>query len=569
MTLGVKDINSAASGSFTYNHFSRISILQDTFTVEEQKRQKVFLKQKVKKVYDISRRCYHEHSGRDWDAAIVSEENNGIAHLLSTESDSVLDFSILSERTNIDSELQLFTPNVLGGNSSFNLAELNAQLALLLVEYFPGAHPSANFLTRLTLAIVPQMVQINQALDRYDHLGSPEESVGNFLKICNKLFPEIWIPHLSEAIKNMKSGQQILEKFEGRYSKVEAREAFEASVRRIIRRWSLLNYFPMVLIESLSFQIESSPENRISARDIHIIGSCELFKISFITLAIEVSKGLEKVINILIELNASNGLTNKTLIILLELLLECTVDSRAGEIMIGLDQTIKRWILFNETAEQSTRSIFQHWAGQTLENYNTQKQLEHKLKTDEEEDEADLMFDKWEVGKMFVNEIIQFIEPRNPTRARSDMFGWLTVFDDYHHSGSSQNNPQDPQFDFDTVSIRSIQLPPTSEPSRHASGKRETLRRWAMGKKSKMSEGYRRIKKRFQQAFHIHTTRALITSVRYYNAINGRKYEYHFPDETTEFTPDQCAQVQRITQKLYKREKRGRRKRDAVKVIFM
>ncbi|QLL33969.1 hypothetical protein HG536_0F02940 [Torulaspora globosa] len=569
MTLSLKDINSAATGSFTYNHFSRISILQDTFTVEEQKRQKLFLKQKINKVYDISRRCYHEHSGRDWDAAVVSEENNVVAHLLSTESDSVLDFSILSERADIDSDLQLFTPNVLGGNSSFDLAELNAQMALLLVEYFPGAHPSANFLTRLTLAIVPQMVRLNQALDRYDHLGSAEQSVGNFLHTCDKLFPKIWIPHLSEAIENMKSGQQILQKFDGRYSKVEAKDAFEPGVRRIIRKWSLLNYFPVVLIKSLNFQIESNSENRIAANDVYFIGCSELFKIAFITLAIEVSKGLEKVINILIELNASNGLTNKTLIILLELLLECTVDSRAAEIMIGLDRVVKRWILFKEAADESTRSIFQHWAGQILESYNAQKELEHKLRTDEEEDEADLMFDKWEVGKMFVNEIIQFIEPRNSTRARSDLFGWLTVFDECHHSSSSQNYSQDPQFDFDTVSIRSIQLPPTSEVPKHAYGKREALRRWAMSKKNKMSEGYRRIKKRFQQAFHTHTTRALITSVRYYNAINGRKYEYHFPDETTEFTPDQCAQVQRITQKLYKREKRGKRKRDAIKVIFM
>lgn len=569
MTLGVKDINSAASGSFTYNHFSRISILHDTLTVEEQKRQKLFLKQKVNKVYDISRRCYHEHRGRDWNAAVVSEENIGVAHLLNTESDSVLDFSILSERTNLDSDLQLFTPNVLGGSSSFNLAELNAQMALLLVEYFPGAHPSANFLTRLTLSIVPQMVQLNQALDRYDHLGSPEGSIGNFLQTCNKLFPEIWIPHLSEAIKNMKSGEEVLEKYEGRYSKVEARNAFEPGVRRIIRRWSLLNYFPMVLIESLNFQIESTSEKRLSGHNVYIIGCCELFKIAFITLAIEVSKGLEKVINILIELNASSGLTNKTLIILLELLLECTVDSRAAEILIGLDQVVKRWILFKETADGSTRAIFQHWAGRILESYDTQKEREHKFKTGEEEDEADLMFDKWEVGKMFVNEIIQFIEPKNPTRARSDIFGWLTVFDDCHHTGSSQNYSQDPQFDFDTVSIRSIQLPATSDVPKHPRGKREALKRWAMSKKDKMSEGYRRIKKRFQQAFHMHTTRALITSVRYYNAINGRKYEYHFPDETTEFTPDQRAQVQRITQKLYKREKRGKRKRDAIKVIFM
>lgn len=566
MTLSLKDINSAATGSFTYHHFSKISILHDSLSPEEQKRHKVFLKQKVSTVYDISRKCYHDHSGKDRDVEVVSQENKAIAHLLSTESDSVLDFSIIgSERDRVDSDLQMFTPNVVGADCSFDLAELNAQMALLLVEYFPGAPPNADYLKRITLAIIPQVVQVNQALDRYDHLGSPKKSVAKFLKTCNKTFLELWVPHLSESIRIMKSALQCLERYEGKFNKTESKGTIDPDTRKNIRRWSLLNYFPMVLIKSLSFNIECSYDHSINANDRYMIYTSELYKIAFITLAIEVSKGLEKVIHILIELEASDALHNRTMIKILELLLECTVDSRAAEIMIGLDQTIKKWIMFKETTDKTTRHIFHRWAEQVLESYNTQRALEYKLKNTEEEDEADLMFDKWEVGKMFINEIIQFIEPTDSTRTKSSLFGWLTVFDEFQNFTTSQ----EAQFDFDTVTIQSIPLPITTGSLTQTLGKREAIRRWASNKRNKVSEGYRRIKQKFQETFHMHTNRALITSVRYYNAINGRKYEYHFPDETTDFTPDQCAKVQRVTEKLYKREKRGKRKRDAIRVIFM
>lgn len=565
MTLNVKDINSAATGSFTYNHFSRISVLQDTFKVEGQKRQKLFLKQKVNKVYDVSRKCYTNHSGRDWNDEVGLEENRGIANLLNTENDSVLDYSILSERANIDSELQLFTPSVVGGDCSFDLSELNAQMALLLVEYFPGALPSANFLTRLTLSIIPQTVQLNQALGRYDNNGSSSKNIAKFLQTCNRLLTELWVPSLSESIRNMKSAIQILENFEGKFNKVELKGAFETEVGSIIRRWSLLNYFPVVLIKSLNFKIERNLDDTVTTNDCNMISSSELFKISFITLAIEVSRGLQRLISIFIDLKASNAFSNRSLICVLELLLECTVDSRAAEIMIGLDQVIKKWILFRETTDGSTRRIFHQWCQQILNSYKIQKQQEYELKNAEDEDEADLMFDKREVGKMFINEILQFIEPKASTRTRSNPFGWLTVFDEYYNENWSASNSgaQEP-FDFDTVSIQTI-----SEPPRRPLGRRAALKRWAMSKRQQVSEGCRRMKRRFQQAFHVHTTRALITSVRYYNAINGRKYERHFPDETSDFTPDQCAQMQRLTQKLYKREKKGKRKRDAIRVIFM
>lgn len=557
MTLTLKDINSAATGSFSYNHFSKISILQETYKAESHGSPDLILRQRFKRTHEKSCKRFTMSSGRDLCDARDLDENKLLAHLLSTDTDSVLEFSITSDRPHHDSEFQLFTPPMLEGNTLLTLEELNAQIALLLAEYCPRR--ATNFLSELTLTLITQAVQLNQAFARFKDIRSSDKNVTTFVQLCNKIMRDLWLRSLSNSIEHMHTMLLILERYEGQYNKVEVRETTDPGIGTVLRKWSLLNYFPPVLINSLKFKVESST---ICDEDCKMIANSELFKIAFVTLAIESSKGFAKMINILIELCAYESLTNHIVVNFLELLLACTIDTRVGEIMIGLEQVIKRWITGKESTEPLTRTIFHQWAQRVMITYKIQQEQEIRLNGTQ--DEADVMFDKWEVAKLFVSEILQFIQPEPTSQARSDTLGWLTVFDEYYDAASNPNDciREPSQFELDSISIKSI-------PQRRTTAKRDAIKRWASYSKDKVTQSCHRIKRRFQRVFHMHTNHALITSVRYYSALNGRNYEYHYPDETPGFTSDQCAHVQRLTQKLYKSEQRGKRKRDALRVIFM
>lgn len=564
MTLTLKDINSAATGSFSYLHFSKISILQDTFKVEGQSSTDLLLHQKLKKNHQRSCKRYVKHSGREFCDAKDVGESRLLAHLLNTDTDSVLEYSIQSDKPYHDSDFQLFTPPLLEGTRSLTLEELNAQIALLLAEYCPRS--STNFLSELTLSLITQAVQLNQAFGRFNGADTSDKNVTTFVQLCNKIMRDLWLRSLSNSIEYMHTMLEMLARFEGQYNKIETRTAADYGIETIIRKWSLLNYFPPVLIKSLNFKIESVPGYAITKDEAETISNHELFKIAFVTLAIESSRGFAKMINILIDLGAYESFTNHTVVNFLEILLACTIDTNVGEIMIGLDQLVRRWITVKDPTEPLTRTIFHQWAQRVLVSYRIQQEEDTRLQGTR--DEADLMFDKWEVAKLFVSQILQFIEPEPTSQARNDTLGWLTVFDEYYDAASGPDNThQEPAFDIDTTSINSVPHQPAAV-HRRAHGKRDAIKRWASYSKNKVTQGCNRLKRRFERVFHMHTNHALITSVRYYNAINGKKYEYHYPDETPTFKSDQCAKVQRLTQKLYKSEQRGKRKRDALRVIF-
>lgn len=562
MTLTLKDINSAATGASNFSHFSKISILPGTFKVVEHTSQGLLLGQRFRKNQDKSSDPQVDYSFPETCDRREKGENRLLTQLLSTDADSVLEYSIASDRAHRDSDFQLFTPPLFEGNYSLTLDELNAQIALLLAESFP--HNTTNFLSELALTYITQVVQLNQIFARLESTESSDKSVTVFVQLCNKIMRDVWLRSLTSSIDHMHTVLQILDRFDGQYSKLEVRKVCDHEIETIVRRWSLLNYFPPVVISSLNCEIEAIPGRKISKEERNMISKSELFRRSFITLAIESSKGFSKMLNILIDLDAYESFSHHTVLNFLELLLTCTVDTGVGDIMIGLEQTVKRWITAKDPTEPLTKTMFHQWAQKMMTNYKIQQ--EHEIMRNGTQDEADLMFDKWEVARLFVGEILQFVQPEPTSQARSDTPGWLTVFDDYYDATPSNEEPTD--FHVDSISIKSIQRPATKLNHRGQS-KRDAIKKWATRSKSKVTQSCHRFKRRIQRVFHMHTNHALITSVRYYNALSGKKNDNHYPEQTPSFASDQCAQVQRLTQKLYKSEQRGKRKRDALRVIFM
>lgn len=588
MTLTLRDINSADTGSFSYHHFSRISILNDTLTREGKNDKDVLFKSQIRQTYEEAHRSFLEYKGLNWVDAVRGGEDAKLGGLfLNTDSESVIEYSILSTtKPNADSAFQLFTPSAIGNSSTFTLDELSAQISLLLEEYSDNSENTI-FLARLALCIIPQTIQLNQAIGRFnnDIKGkSTNNCASRFVNLCNKTVKDFWSPDLANAVKLMDTTMQVLEEYNGKYTKIEAKQIIGNELNLIVRKWSLLNYFPAVLIKSLNFKIEAASECCFGIKDCNIIARHELFKIVFVTMALEMSKTFIKMMRILIKLDLCDHFENQVVINFIESLLECTIESRSGEIMIGLDQLVKDWIVMKEKSEPLCKLSFYQWAQRMLINYKLQnfndnvahsQENDANNENDEEDDQVDLMFNKWDVGKMFVNEILKFSEPIPTSQHEDEPIGWLTIFDD-DYSMQPDNEDDMSTFEIDSISSRIITEPRNVTSVRdiktNHGRKRAAMKTWAHNNKTKVSEGCHRIKDKFEQIFQGQSEQDIITSVRYYNAVtSSRRYGHdncQFSEETATFTPNQCAQIQRLTQKLYKREKRGKRKRDALKVIF-
>lgn len=587
MTLTLRDINSADAGSFSYHHFSRISILNDTLARERKNDKDLPFKGNIKQTYEEAHKSFLDYKGLNWVDALRGDDSKLAGRFLNTDSESVMEYSILSaSKPNADSAFQLFTPSAIGNSSTFTLDELSAQISLLLEEYSDNSENTI-FLARLALCIIPQTIQLNQAIGRFnnDVKGkSTNNCATRFANLCNRTVKDFWSPDLANAVRLMDTTMQILEGYNGKYTKIESKKIIGNELNLIVRKWSLLNYFPAVLIKSLSFKIEADSECSYTIKDCNIIARHELFKIVFVTMALEMSKSFVKMMRILIELDLCDHFENQVVINFIELLLDCTIESRSGEIMIGLDQVVKDWIIMKEKSEPLCKLSFYQWAQRMMINYKLQNfnnNVKHSEENDanndhdEEDDQVDLMFNKWDVGKMFVNEILKFSEPIPTSQQKDDPIGWLTIFDD-DYSMHPDIEEDMSSFELDSISSHIITEPRnvTSVPNitRSRGRKREAMKIWAHNNKIKVSEGCHRIKDKVEQMFQAQSGQDLITSVRYYNAVtSARRYangNCQFSEETATFTPNQCAQIQRLTQKLYKREKRGKRKRDAIKVIF-
>lgn len=610
MTLSLRDINGCESGLFNYRHFSRISILSDTLQRETGKNNSsssLVLDRSLKQVFDKPFKSFNDYEGENWSEALcTSKPKTTSERLLNIDSDSVLNFSIASapKLNSFDGSLQIFTPTVLCDGDQFNLEELNAHVTLLLQDSL-GASETDSCMTKIGLKLIPQTVKLNQAFTRFnnDPKGkATNKSVVKFVELCNQLIDNIWLPHLAEALNSMKTALEVLDQYKDKYTKVELKTSPNNELNLLIHQWSMLNYFPMVLINSLNFKVLFASEHNEDSETQSAVATQELYKILFITWSLEISKSFIKLIDILLDLDASAQLNNHTVISTVATLLDSTVESHTGEIMIGIDQLVKQWINEKSKFDPPCKVAWNQWSQSVLQDYKIRfhKDLSSFSWSSEEsaQEVAELMFDKFDVGKIFVEEIFRFTQTEvcaKPT-LNGNSLGWLTIFDEDEHNTdgpahSVNDNTRSNQLSHATT-LRSLFPPATSRQvvlasnttnvpniplvQPNISSKKTTVKEWAL-----------KLKQKFQDLFHLsrQPKQTVISSVRYYkavaaptslqynnnnntNSISNRRCLAPFPGDTTTFAEDQRSRIEELTRKLYKKEKQGRRKRDALRVIF-
>lgn len=604
MTLSLRDINGYDSSLFNYCHFSKIPILNDSMQRSSKNDGSsdynndihADLDRSLKQAFDRPFKAVNEYDGENWSEAVCSSKAKMTSErLLNIDSDSVLDFSLASARklNDWDGSVQLFTPTVVASSNKFSLDELNVHLALLLQDTF-DIKETDSLLMKVGLKLVPQTVKLNQAVTRFnnDPKGkATNKSVSKFVELCNKLLGEIWLPYLAEGLNFIKEALQILETFKDQYIKVELKTPKDEGLNLLIYQWSILNYFPMVLINSLNFKVLFVSENIESSEIQLALTNKELFKIIFVTFSLEISKTFIKLVKILMDLKACDKIHNSAIISTVATLLDSTIESRTGEIMIGIDQLVREWITEQSKIDPLCTVAWNQWSQSVLQDYRIRFRSEFSafsLSTDEAEDGdqlAELMFDKFDVGRIFVEEIFRFTKPELKTKCvfNGNSLGWLTIFDENENNSTnrtSQNTDANLLSHVYTgTTLRSL-VPPISSnnaligsshkmhaPTTTASNKnkRNAITQWA-----------HKLKEKLQDIFRLQRQPSIISSVRYYKvATNAANIQHHnnchlvpFPGDITIFADDQRSHIQRLTRKLYKKEERGRRKRDALRVIF-
>lgn len=613
MTLSLRDINGYDSSLFHYRHFSRISILNDTFqrnaknnnnnnnnTNSDNKNFALGVDRSLKQVFDKPFKSINEYDGENWSEAVCSPRAKTTSErLLNIDSDSVLDFSLASARklNDLDGSVQLFTPTVVASNSQFNLDELNVHVSLLLQEAL-DIKETDSFLMKVGLKLIPQTVKLNQALTRFDNDPkgkATNKSLDKFIELCNQFIDEIWLPYLAEGLNLVKQALQVLENFKDQYTKIELKTTTDEDLKLLLHQWPLLNYFPMVLINSLNFKVLFVSDNIGNSELQRALTNNELFKILFVTFSLEISKTFIKLVNILMELKACNKFANSSIISTVATLLDATVESHTGEIMIGIDQLIRNWITEKSKLDPLCPVAWNQWSQSVLQDYKIRFHNDFSafsLSTAEEGEEedgdqlAELMFDKFDVGRIFVEEIFKFTqpEPKMKPSFRGNSLGWLTIFDDDIENNTDEMADDsieiETQYAYSDSTLRSL-VPPISS-TNAIMGPSNTKRAATTSVTNKHKNGTlitqwaHKLKQKVQDFFSLHRQPSIISSVRYYRVAtsatslpkNPNRNLVPFPGDVTTFGEDQHTHIEKLTRKLYKREAQGWRKRDALRVIF-
>lgn len=487
--------------------------------------------------------------------------------VLTNDSESVMEFSLLSvppTKPQRDCDIQLFTPCVIGNGESLSLKEINAHLVLLFSEYRERRKDGPLFLSNVGGCLIPQTVKIMQLLRRFRQETVCKTDATKFLQLSIDMFQDIWLPNLASSIAAIGSAMDFLQEYEGQYSKIEtvksrAKAEHEEDIEKIINAWSKLNYFPKILLRSLVFDIQS---HVLTQAQCGAIAKYEFTKKIIVTMILEMSKTFTKITEIIFTLDIQELFPNSTMEVLIEAFLDCTIECRNGEIMIGIAELLEKWI----SCQPKYAKGYHIWCEGMLVKYNVQRASDNKSagtsprenSTDDVTDEQDLMFNRWEIGILFLRDILEYteLEPRT-TNTDPDSTGWLTVFqDDLADQEQDTAGTNDGPNEAELATIASID-PPQTRVQDHQS-KRAALREWAHRSRKKISHKYHSIVGEIENRRHAKRQKILITSVRCYNVTS----------RPNAVTPDSLYHLQRVTQKLYKKEQRGKRKRDAIKVIF-
>ncbi|CCH58884.1 hypothetical protein TBLA_0B00400 [Henningerozyma blattae CBS 6284] len=333
-------------------------------------------------------------------------------YLLDTTNLSIIDYSITPEEELRDetSNLKLTSTT----NSSNDITDLNGLVTILndkIIEF----QPCSDLLHTLSDVVVIQVIEILETLHKFEEENSTRlitfkesdtvvekfsENVDTILNMYMFVMIESYEYLTNVSQQNHSTTINPLQK--------ENTTLLE-NVRSIKEKWSKLYYFPDLIVSHLTMQELKLKHCLLINKNNETI-SLKLFKYVFMTCLIEMRKLFIKLISHLIDNSKDiKDEIHVTFINFIDILVDCSIEIKCCEILVGIRSIIKMWICCNDNYVD-----IYHWCKRKqlsweIEQGKQKLKMEENASEEEEEEEMNglLLTDQCEFGKLFIKDILR------------------------------------------------------------------------------------------------------------------------------------------------------------------
>lgn len=354
--------------------------------------------------------------------------------LLSPNNNSVINFSFREHSKDFRWNSGNKTQKKLSTNTQVLFEDLVQKLEHLIFAINRERRRNRKASTKLrfvALCIIPGTVYLSQILKNIDSTGDvvPNSCIGNkFLFLFDILVEFIWVDCIKRLCSNSTRTALKDNNYQVRYLP-QNKEFGDALQVEIINKWKRMSYFSPALLASLKFIVVGN------SRAINEYGyEVEIKNIVFSTLLIEVKNCYTKFMVLLTKYPQLNKeFDRSSFFLLLEWLVKGTIQSNAGESIVGLNVVINNWIkcqnsIVNNCTTVDLKEEIRVWATKF-----SSKLLECKLKDDmraqdrnkqtcpgDEQVEIDLVFNKYEIAHLFLDELLHSTSRTEDSRQTED-----------------------------------------------------------------------------------------------------------------------------------------------------
>ncbi|KAL3231118.1 hypothetical protein RNJ44_00757 [Nakaseomyces bracarensis] len=382
-------------------------------------------------------------SGRFTETLLLSPHNNSVINF------SLRDYSCESRCISSGNK----NKNELSTKSKLNIEKVIEKLESLLLNINQERKHHRDKSVKLrfvAFCIVPATVHITQILDAVELQDMEHQRfirskllflfdllvefiwADTIRKLCNQLVLKSYLKKIDYQVKYLPYNKEL-----GDALQVE-----------IINEWKKMNHFSPALLASLKFIVigNTREENELAYQT-------ELTKIVLGTLLIEVKHCYIKFLRLLSKSSQLNKQFDRgSFFLILEWLVKGTVQCNAGESIVGLSPVILDWIecCERDICGESLKSKIHSWATKL-----SSILLECKVKddirakqvysTDQDGLQTDLMFNKYEIAHLFLDQLIQYTASNTSRHTiskeatgipdeRKETPGWMSIFRDGYQS---------------------------------------------------------------------------------------------------------------------------------------
>lgn len=381
--------------------------------------------------------------------------------ILNTDSASVLEFSIRSQRKKpYDSCIQSLKKIQSSVKvESINWLQLAHEVELITGNIVLEEAKLRDPLKLLGVYVIPGIIGIKRILDKCMLTNPQPVGVLEAMKLSHvleKALNLVWVSKLQEYTKQLEHTANTLNKIPKNYLKTGKDASLNLPIQitcqEIRTRWQQLKYFPSITVDSLSLAYNES--SGYSDYENNSFLEKALCRILLVTLAIEVNKLSRSSIKLMTLVGGFDEFNDFMIINTVDGLLRFTVESKTGELLIGMDELLQQWVQLRWRQNPFIANMIHDWA-LSLHNEWDKSHNGDTLRVgldwdagpttvrealEQEAEYCDLEFNKWDVVKPFVVEVLDYCK-RHCQSIQENMSLFVDSASDAHRTMSTGVSP--------------------------------------------------------------------------------------------------------------------------------